>query len=268
MMMMSTTPSSAAPMQLQKSKSSAEVGIAQVHITSQASLKNTNNPAPRPGNRLKGRPEGQQMETDDEEPDNGLSKSLAQRKLAQVFQKTSILNPLKPLANIVQPTLTKPLAPPALQPIETPHEASLSSSAPIPTPLHSQRYQPIPMALPHPYNLPAPAMPLTPRTTRRQMLANEMSESLRRNLLWERQTSRRMLGGPARGGSGVLGNGLRPLTSTNGANPAAGGVVGGGEQPQGREARSGDEASEAERERRKALPRNKSWADEYHSSGW
>jgi hypothetical protein len=34
------------------------------------------------------------------------------------------------------------------------------------------------------YSVPIPA---SPRTTRRQMLASELSESLRRNLLWERQ---------------------------------------------------------------------------------
>ncbi|GAA6000225.1 hypothetical protein JCM10207_007914 [Rhodosporidiobolus poonsookiae] len=39
------------------------------------------------------------------------------------------------------------------------------------------------------------APPQTPRTTRRAMLATELSESLRRNLLWERQTRNRVLGG-------------------------------------------------------------------------
>lgn len=38
------------------------------------------------------------------------------------------------------------------------------------------------------------APPQTPRTTRRAMLATELSESLRRNLLWERQTRNRHLG--------------------------------------------------------------------------
>ncbi|KAL8276611.1 hypothetical protein RQP46_010960 [Phenoliferia psychrophenolica] len=40
------------------------------------------------------------------------------------------------------------------------------------------------------------APPQTPRTTRRAMLATELSESLRRNLLWERQTRNRVLGAP------------------------------------------------------------------------
>lgn len=40
------------------------------------------------------------------------------------------------------------------------------------------------------------APPQTPRTTRRAMLATELSESLRRNLLWERQQRTRVMGGP------------------------------------------------------------------------
>lgn len=44
------------------------------------------------------------------------------------------------------------------------------------------------------------APPQTPRTTRRAMLATELSESLRRNLLWERQTRNRVMGGAPRPG--------------------------------------------------------------------
>jgi hypothetical protein len=40
------------------------------------------------------------------------------------------------------------------------------------------------LAGPEPFTQPIPA---SPRTTRRKMLASELSESLRRNLLWERQ---------------------------------------------------------------------------------
>ena len=60
----------------------------------------------------------------------------------------------------------------------------------------STRTQPLtnsittPIPLTYPYNLPAPIPPMTPRTTRRRMLSTELSESLRRNLLWERQVSR------------------------------------------------------------------------------
>jgi hypothetical protein len=47
-----------------------------------------------------------------------------------------------------------------------------------------------------PYNLLAPAPPSTPRTTRQQMLRNEMSESLPHNLLWQRKLSRTDTIGP------------------------------------------------------------------------
>ncbi|PWZ02605.1 hypothetical protein BCV70DRAFT_3188 [Testicularia cyperi] len=53
-------------------------------------------------------------------------------------------------------------------------------------------------------NLPDAAAPQTPRTTRRNMLRDELSESLRQNLLWERQSRSRMMG------IGALG----PVTST------------------------------------------------------
>lgn len=44
-------------------------------------------------------------------------------------------------------------------------------------------------ALSPPHRFPAPAPSISPRTARRQMLTTEMSESLRRNLLWERQVN-------------------------------------------------------------------------------
>ncbi|KAJ7285282.1 hypothetical protein C8J57DRAFT_1291066 [Mycena rebaudengoi] len=47
-----------------------------------------------------------------------------------------------------------------------------------------------------PHSLPTPAPPSSPRTTRQQMLRNEMSESLRHNLLWQRKLSRGDLVGP------------------------------------------------------------------------
>ncbi|BGP23156.1 DUF1752 family protein [Rhodotorula toruloides] len=60
------------------------------------------------------------------------------------------------------------------------------------------------------------APPQTPRTTRRAMLATELSESLRRNLLWERQTRNRIMGGMPRRPT-MPGEPLpqRPASSTN-----------------------------------------------------
>lgn len=43
-------------------------------------------------------------------------------------------------------------------------------------------------------NVPDAGLPQSPRTTRRNMLRDELSESLRQNLLWERQSRHRMLG--------------------------------------------------------------------------
>jgi hypothetical protein len=79
---------------------------------------------------------------------------------------------------------------------------------------------PAPRAIPinHPYNLPPPMPPSTPRTTRRLMLSTELSESFRRNLLWERQVSKVNLGAVRRtassGGSRLspLG-GVQPFTT-------------------------------------------------------
>ena len=123
---------------------------------------------------------------------------------------------------------------------------------------------PIPLA--HPYNLPAPAAPMTPRTTRRQMLSTELSESLRRNLLWERQVSKvNMLGGARRSG-GLLSGGLRPLTAVHNANgqqqPPA-------QQPQAQRNHTDQPPGNDREERRQAaMARNRSWADDYHYAGW
>jgi hypothetical protein len=78
--------------------------------------------------------------------------------------------------------------------------------------------QPTPIPINHPYNLPPPVPPSTPRTTRRLMLSTELSESLRRNLLWERQVSKVNLAAVRRtassGGSRLspLG-GIQPFTT-------------------------------------------------------
>ncbi|GAA5998290.1 uncharacterized protein JCM10292_001100 [Rhodotorula paludigena] len=65
------------------------------------------------------------------------------------------------------------------------------------------------------------APPQTPRTTRRAMLATELSESLRRNLLWERQMRNRVMGGAAPRRPVIPGQPLpqRPASSTQLAPP-------------------------------------------------
>ncbi|EPT05503.1 hypothetical protein FOMPIDRAFT_1085277, partial [Fomitopsis schrenkii] len=178
----------------------------------------------------KGRPQSTELEeysdTEDETTDNGIqvSRSLAQQKLAALAdsnrRRYSDRGPVPP---------------------EPPVRPQLTSVATAPIPLG------------HPYNLPAPAPPMTPRTTRRQMLSTELSESLRRNLLWERQVSRTSMMGPRR--NGLLSNGLRPLTAVHDPVRSNSGP-----------ANNGEDADE--RERRQRISRNRSWADDYHYAGW
>lgn len=66
----------------------------------------------------------------------------------------------------------------------------------------------------HRTSLPEPMAPQTPRTTRRNMLRDELSESLRQNLLWERQSRNRMLG--------IGANGPRPQEAASTASNAPG----------------------------------------------
>lgn len=67
---------------------------------------------------------------------------------------------------------------------ERPPQASGSTSREAPAVAEHRAAAPVP----------APIAPQTPRTTRRNMLRDELSESLRQNLLWERQSRNRMLG--------------------------------------------------------------------------
>lgn len=74
------------------------------------------------------------------------------------------------------------------------HDSSNSTeSVPLQDPVTT------PTVAAHRNALPAPIAPQSPRTTRRNMLRDELSESLRQNLLWERQSRNRMLGIGANG---------------------------------------------------------------------
>jgi len=196
--------------------------------------------------RPRGRPDTAEMDdSDGEEDDNKLevSTSLAQQRLA------ALVGPRRrgfPRRQNSDPQPQPSLSPTVInhQVVDHPRMANLNIA---PIPLH------------HPYNLPPPSAPSTPRTTRRHMLSTELSESLRRNLLWERQVSK--VGGQPyqrRPVSSALTPGLRPLTSVN-ESQASGSGSGDADKPK----------SESKEERRKkALDRNRSWADEYHYSGW
>ena len=210
---------------LSTSKSTVAVPLAAT-VTAQAAQAPSGNTGYRP----KGRPVDAEMEDDseDENPENTIqvSASVAQQKLAQLADPNR------------RRTTTAARGPPQPTPaVQARPQLSTVQTAPIP--------------LGHPYNLPAPAPPTSPRTTRRQMLSTELSESLRRNLLWERQVSKINMTGGARRGGLLGGGGMRPLTTMATAGP------------------SGNEGKDSAEERRKAaIARNRSWADDYHFAGW
>ncbi|EMD31517.1 hypothetical protein CERSUDRAFT_162949 [Gelatoporia subvermispora B] len=230
---------------LAMSKSSAAVPLA-AQVTAQApptdgAPAQTSQQKPDGPYRPKARPQGQELEdssdSEDESPENAIqvSRSLAQQKLAALADPARRRNSDRAAHPPPAPTPA-----PARGPEQRPQLTTVATA-------------PIPLA--HPYNLPAPAAPMTPRTTRRQMLATELSESLRRQLLWERQVSKINMTGARR--PSVLGNGIRPLTAANGEAATAG--------PAGL---PGGRPGETDEERRQRAQRNRSWADDYHYAGW
>lgn len=228
----------AGPVRLQTSKSSAALPLA-APITATSSSKPPSSgmkgkETEKGGYRPKGRPKEEEMEDESGEDDDDDDKIQVSRSVAQ--QRLQALMSRRAPGDGVAPQHTHTHV------VENHAAPAAQSTAPIP--------------LGHPYNLPAPAIPMTPRTTRRIMLRTELSESMRRQLLWERQVSSTT--NPAanarRANNGVLG-GLRPLASTTsmGENPSA--------------TKSAETQDRDERKRR-AMARNRSWADDYHYSGW
>ncbi|KAI6148275.1 hypothetical protein EDD17DRAFT_1493542 [Pisolithus thermaeus] len=114
---------------------------------------------------------------------------------------------------------------------------------------------PTPIPLGHPYNLPPPAPPMTPRTTRRRMLRTELSESMRRQLLWERQVSSTTNpAAAARRARLTMTTSDFPMHADVQADPhATRGNVNGTDDREGR---------------RRMLSRNWTWSDDYHLAGW
>lgn len=203
---------------------------------------------------------------------------MAQEKLKAFANKQRIVTREKRVEEEEDPVPAWVREPDTRAPqISRANNSSSSSSSRPPPP------NPTPIPVGHPYNLPPPAPPSTPRTTRRQMLQKEMSESLRRNLLWERQVSKTNLPGyKSKSRSNALAP-LKPLTAAPnmvqltvkksgapGAGPAVGGVP---ERERERERdaeRKGSGGAQNEDEKKKKfLARNRSWAaDDYHYAGW
>ncbi|KAF8557064.1 hypothetical protein OG21DRAFT_398937 [Imleria badia] len=182
------------------------------------------------GYRPKGPPKEQEMEDDsgdDADDKIQISQSVAQQKLQALMSRRS--SDRGTSSHLIQ-AVAMEVGPGLLS----------STTAPIP--------------LGHPYHLPAAAPPMTPRTTRRRMLKTELSESMRRQLLWERQVSSNT--NPAlvarRATQGL--SGLRPTTSTSsdGINDTS----------------TRTEAQDRDERRRRAMARNRSWTDDYHYAGW
>ena len=230
----------AGPVKLQTSKSSAALPLA-AQITAMSCSKPSSSGMKEKGGekgayRPKGRPKEEEMEDEsgDEEEDNDdkiqVSRSVAQQKLQALMSRRA-----------PEPSVTSHLV----------HQTRVAEHH-VPV---AQATAPIPLG--HPYNLPAPTPPMTPRTTRRRMLKEELSESMRRQLLWERQVSSTT--NPAatarRATNNALG-GLRPLSSTT------------SELNAGTTATKSAEAQDKDERKRRALARNRSWADDYHYSGW
>ena len=95
---------------------------------------------------------------------------------------------IRPHSSHGQPTAPV-ISPPATQPSAAPQrERRQPATSQPPIPVTTAPLQPA--GVPWPYNLPYPAPVQSPRTTRLNMLASEVPDDLRKDLLWERKTNR------------------------------------------------------------------------------
>ncbi|KAI5120701.1 hypothetical protein M0805_007664 [Coniferiporia weirii] len=216
--------------------------------------------------RLKGRPEDvEESDSGEEDEENKvqISASVAEQRLAALHKGKRPAQPSQLSQQQQQQQLPQRPPPPQRQntlPAAPPTQGALYGALADAQSSQLGRVAtaPIPLGLGYPYNLPPPMPPSTPRTTRRNMLTHELSESLRRNLLWERQVSKQR----------PIGLGRRAVTSTipprapNGGGPSAA-------NGNGASGQNGDPSVNADELRKqKALARNRSWADNYHAAGW
>ena len=286
------------------------------------------------GYRPKGRPHDQELEDESGSDADGIqvSKSVAQEKLKALAERRGIAshgnqsttttngggadanqkNQLGDEGDVPHWAKVSKSRPPTTR--TRSHDQHPQSQAPDPSAnrrslnsfhfsqkITSTPSHPTPIPVNHPYNLPPPAPPSTPRTTRRLMLSTELSESLRRNLLWERQVSKVNLAAIMRRTASSGGNrhshlgSVEPLTTPpsmvqllpkgtmahpNPGSPVRGEqVISGGDGGIKNERRAsggaGDhpgpsvhDEKETEQKRRLAMARNRSWANSYHFAGW
>ncbi|KZP00591.1 hypothetical protein CALVIDRAFT_524882 [Calocera viscosa TUFC12733] len=148
---------------------------------------------------LKGKPEDEEeSEEETEEPEDlGMSRSLAQQRLEAFASRSRSRTgskratpptPLRSSTEPMQPTPPAPVEgrpPSRTSPVRSGSHHQVSF-APVETvEPENAPSQPIDFAPPHPYNQRI-AQQNTPRTAARIMMADELSESVRRQLLWMR----------------------------------------------------------------------------------
>jgi len=193
----------------------------------------------RGGYRPRVKPADQEEETDSGEDDPEdviqVSSSVAERRLAAImglragFQESSRVSlHAQEASNLNLATTAQD--PPALPPLVR------MSTAPV---------------LVRPLYLPDPAPLQTPHTVRRHIIASELPEDLRKNLLWERSQCQ-ILGRPARAPGSILPGPWRPLLRSEGGEI----------EPQL------SPSDMAPGKRPFGTQRTKSWAGDFHASGW
>ncbi|KAF8576940.1 hypothetical protein K439DRAFT_592862 [Ramaria rubella] len=195
---------------------------------------NTSSQQQRGGYRPRIKPEDAEIETDsgDEYPEDVIqvSSSVAQRKLAAIMGNGGVqLRSKRPSPS----RITSHPVPPT-QTLVLPQPVSRTTTVPV---------------LMHPY-LPDPAPLQTPHTIRRKIISEELDEELRRNLLWERSQNQ-IQGRPPRAPGSILPGPWRPLTHSE----------------ENVEAQT-NASDKVPGKRPFAMQRTKSWAGEFHASGW
>lgn len=263
----------------QYSKSAAAVPVAAT-VTAQGVGSMVQTGRQRSPLRLKGRPEDVEESDSGEDDDNKVhvSESVAMGRLA------ALQNGKRPAQ---RSTLSQKVKE-SQQPNDghTASKSGISSQRPDvagnvdthpPRPVAGpSRVASEPIALGYPYNLPPPILPSTPRTTRRNMLTHELSESLRRNLLWERQVSKHR---PIR----------RAVSTAPSTPPLPPMAIGGGyitgyvngkairdysfekKQPDLSHVKYSDRAKSdqyLEQRLKEVVAKNRGWANNFHAAGW
>jgi hypothetical protein len=177
-------------------------------------------------------------ETDDDENNQlDLPRSVAQEKLKALLEA-------KKLKKSAQPALQDQIGAGETSALRQLQQMPSQPAEPISIP---------PPRMHYPYNLPPPNPPTTPRTTRRKMLAVEIPESLRRNLLWERQVSQAHQRGDR---------------SENGKDAVKGWEIPNVVKLTPKNGKQDDARDKKAESRRRYLARTRSWLFEYHLAGW